>query len=88
VYVFDMPISPGEQSQIVKKFNEEKSKMEGREVPFRKNYDENDGCEFDTLDGITKRGDLWEMIRTHVIKNPAFHQVLSTPEKQSFFLRP
>ena len=88
VYVFDMPITPGEQSQIVKKFNEEKSKMEGREVPFRKNYDENDGCEFDTLDGITKRGDLWEMIRTHVLKNPAFHQVLSTPEKQSFFLRP
>ena len=88
VYVFDMPISPGEQKQIVKRFNEEKSKMEGREVPFRKNYDENDGCEFDTLDGITKRGDLWEMIRTHVIRNPAFHQVLSAPDKQSFFLRP
>jgi hypothetical protein len=62
--------------------------MEGREVPFRKNYDENDGCEFDTLDGISGRRDLWEMIRTHVIRNPAFHQVLATPEKQTFFLRP
>ena len=88
VYVFEMPWANGEQSHIVKRFNEEKYKMEGREVPFRKNYDENDGCEFDTLDGIAKRRDLWEMIRTHVIKNPAFHQVLATPEKQTFFLRP
>jgi 8-oxo-dGTP pyrophosphatase MutT (NUDIX family) len=88
VYVFDVTMSPGEQSHIVKRFNEEKYKMEGREVPFRKNYDENDGCEFDTLDGISGRRDLWEMIRTHVIRNPAFHQVLATPEKQTFFLRP
>ena len=88
VYVFEMPWANGEQSHIVKRFNEEKYKMEGREVPFRKNYDENDGCEFDTLDGISGRRDLCEMIRTHVIRNPAFHQVLATPEKQTFFLRP
>lgn len=88
VYVFDMAWTPGEQAQMVERFNQEKSKMEGREVPFRKNYDENDAAEFDTLEGIQKRKDLWEMIRTYVIKNPAFHQVLRAPEKQTFFLRP
>jgi len=88
VYVFDMPMTPVEQTHIVRRFNEEKLKMEGREVPFRKNYDENDAAEFDTLEGIPKRGNLWDMIRTYVIKNPAFHQVLREPEKQQFILRP
>jgi len=87
VYVLDVPMTPAEQSQIVSKFHQEKAKMEGHEVPFRKNYDENDSCDFDTLEGITGRRDLWEMIRTHVLKNPQFHKVLRTPEKQTFFLR-
>jgi len=87
VYVLDVPMTSTEQSQIVTKFNQEREKMEGHEVPFRKNYDENDSCDFDTLEGITGRRDLWEMIRTHVLKNPQFHKVLRTPEKQTFFLR-
>jgi len=88
VYVFEMPeLTPTAQNHVVRRFNEERTKMEGRQVPFRKNYDENDSCEFDTLEGITKRRDLWEMIRTHVLKNPAFHRVLTSPEKQQFLLR-
>jgi 8-oxo-dGTP pyrophosphatase MutT (NUDIX family) len=88
VYVFDVPMSDNEQTQIVSKFNEEKEKMEGRQVPFRKNYDENDSCEFDTLEGITGRQDLWDMIRVHVLRNPQFQKFLAKPEKQPFFIRP
>ena len=89
VYIFDMPeLTPVAQGQVIKRFNEERTKMEGREVPFRKNYDENDLCEFDTLEGITGRLDLWDMIRTYVLRNPAFHDALSGPSKQQFFLRP
>jgi ADP-ribose pyrophosphatase YjhB (NUDIX family) len=88
VYVFDVQMSDIEQSQIVTKFNEEKAKMDGRQVPFRKNYDENDSCEFDTLEGITGRRDLWDMIRTHVLRNPQFQKFLAKPEKQPFFIRP
>ena len=87
VYVFDVPMTETEQSRIVTRFNEEKAKMEGREVPFRKNYDENDSCEFDTLEGINGRGNLWDMIRTHVLMNPQFQKFLSTPERQPFFIR-
>lgn len=87
VYVFDMPMSNGEQDTIVRKFNEEKSKMEKQEIPFRKNYDENDACEFSTLEGISSKENLWPMIRAHVIRNPEFHQAVRTTHKVPFFLR-
>ena len=80
-------MTDNEQNQVVSKFNEEKAKMEDRQVPFRKNYDENDSCEFDTLQGITARSDLWDMIRIHVLRNPQFQKFLATPEKQPFFIR-
>jgi len=88
VYVCDVSLTEAEQSRIVTRCNEEKAKMEGREVPFRKNYDENDSCEFDTLEGINGRGNLWDMIRTHVLMNPQFQKFLTVPERQPFFIRP
>ena len=76
-----------EHKHIVKRFTEEKDKMEGHIVPFRKNYDENDACEFDTLDGIASRDNLWPMIRTHVIRNPEFVQAIRNKNKTPFNLR-
>jgi hypothetical protein len=61
--------------------------MEGAEVPFRKNYDENDDCRFETLDSITKCQNLWPMIRAHVITNPEFTQAISTTHWTPFNLR-
>jgi hypothetical protein len=71
----------------VKRFNEEKEKMEGNQVPFRKNYDENDDCKFESLAEISGKGNLWPMIRQHVLGNPEFHQALSTTQKTPFNLR-
>jgi hypothetical protein len=76
-----------EHTYIVRRFNEEKSKMENRQTYFRKNYDENDRVEFDTLEGITARDNLWDMIRTHVITNPDFHTALSSPHRTNFYFR-
>jgi hypothetical protein len=76
-----------EHRHVVKRFDEEKEKMESHLVPFRKNYDENDFCEFDTLEGITKRENLWPMIRTHVIKNPEFVQAIRARNKTPFNLK-
>lgn len=87
VYVFDLPMTSIEHRHIVKRFDEEKEKMEGHLVPYRKNYDENDYCEFDTLEGITKRDNLWPMIRTHVIKNPEFVQAIRARNKTPFNLK-
>ena len=76
-----------EHRHIVKRFNEEKEKMEGNQVPFRKNYDENDDCKFESLDTISRRSNLWPMIRQHVLGNPEFLQAISTTNKTPFNLR-
>jgi hypothetical protein len=86
VYLFEVPMTHIEHRHIVKRFTEEKEKMETRQMAFRKNYDENDFCEFDTLEGISARSNLWPMIRTHVITNPEFHQALRNSSKQPFYI--
>ena len=87
VYVFDMPMTALEHKHIVRRFGEEKEKMEGSMVPFRKNYDENDDCRFETLDEISHKTNLWPMIRTHVIGNPEFHQAVASQSKTPFNLK-
>jgi len=80
VYVFNMQMTSIEQRHIVRRFTEEMGKMDANLVPFRKNYDENDDCKFETLDFISKLPNLWPMIRQHVLGNPEFLQALSNPK--------
>lgn len=80
VYVFNLPMSVTDHSSVIRRFNEEKRKMESSEISFRKNYDENDECRFETLASITKCPNLWPMIRTHVILNPEFTQAIGAVE--------
>jgi len=87
VYVFDLPMTTLEHKHIVKRFVEEKEKMEGNQVPFRKNYDENDECKFESLEDVSKNSNLWPMIRQHVIWNPEFYQAISCANKTPFNLR-
>jgi len=87
VYVFNLPMTSTEHRHIIKRFIEEKKKMEGAEVPFRKNYDENDECRFETLESISKCPNLWPMIRQHVLGNPEFTQAIETTHWTPFNLR-
>jgi 8-oxo-dGTP pyrophosphatase MutT (NUDIX family) len=87
VYVFDLPMTAIEHRHVVRRFTDEKEKMEASRVPFRKNYDENDECRFESLEGIQGRPDLWPMIRQHVLGNPDFHQALKSNHKTPFNLR-
>ena len=75
-----------EHKHIVRRFTEEKTKMDDNSVPFRKNYDENDDCRFENLEFISKLPNLWPMIRQHVLGNPEFQQAL-TQAKTPFNLR-
>lgn len=81
-----MQMTAIEQRHIIKRFNEEMTKMDTNIVPFRKNYDENDDCKFENLDFISKLPNLWPMIRQHVLDNPEFQQAL-TQTKTPFNLR-
>jgi hypothetical protein len=81
-----------EHRHIIKRFIEEKKKMEGAEVPFRKNYDENDECRFETLESIRQCPNLWPMIRQHVLENQEFrsgtgYDTLDTVQYQGGELR-
>lgn len=87
VYVFNLPMTSIEHRHIIRRFVEEKKKMEGAEVPFRKNYDENDECRFETLERIRTCPNLWPMIRTHVLENPEFTQALNTTHWTPFNIR-
>jgi len=87
VYIFEMPMTPIEHRHIVRRFTDEKDKMERSQIPFRKNYDENDDCKFETLASISSRPNIWPMVKTHVLDNPDFHQALNTTHKTPFNLR-
>jgi len=76
VYIFDLPITEIEHSAIVQQFKNEKMKMEMSKVPYRRNYDENDECSFETLETISKCPSMWQMIRTNVLDNPDFYAAL------------
>jgi 8-oxo-dGTP pyrophosphatase MutT (NUDIX family) len=87
VYVFNLPMTAVEHRHIIRRFTEEKNKMEGAEVPFRKNYDENDECRFEPLESIARYPNLWPMIRSNVLTNPEFSQAISTTHWTPFNLR-
>jgi ADP-ribose pyrophosphatase YjhB (NUDIX family) len=85
VYIFDLPMTEIEHSTIIQQFTSEKNKMEASRVPYRRNYDENDDCSFETLDSISSRSNIWPMVRKHVLENPEFITALET-NKTSFNL--
>lgn len=74
-----------DHGSIMRQFTNEKDKMETSRVPYRRNYDENDECSFETLETISGRPNIWPMIRTHVLENPEFYRALDTC-KSSFNL--
>jgi ADP-ribose pyrophosphatase YjhB (NUDIX family) len=84
VYIIDLPLSGTEKEQIVKKFDEERHKMDTNQMEFKKQYDENTHLDFDTLDGIKQRT-LWPLIKRHVLDNPEFYSALRA-NRQTFSL--
>jgi hypothetical protein len=60
--------------------------MDLKQMCFRKQYDENDFMDFDTLEGMQKRR-VWPMITQHVIQNPEFHTALNSVNRQTFSLK-
>jgi hypothetical protein len=81
VYIIDYEVSMDQQKYIVQRFNEEKNKMDMRQLCFRKQYDENDRLDFDTLEGLRSRT-VWPMITQHVLDNPEFYTKLKEERKE------
>ena len=80
VYVFSMNIPETSQKNILKKFEEEKEKMEIRKrnkQPIKKSNDENDYMAFDTFDDFMRKR-IWDFIHKQVIMHPEFESILNT----------
>jgi hypothetical protein len=81
VYIIDYNVTLNQQAYIVDRFNEEKNKMDMRQLCFRKQYDENDFLDFDTLEGLKGRT-VWPMITQYVLNNPEFYDKLKEERKE------
>lgn len=86
VYIIYVPLTLADQKSLVSRFEEEKRKMDLKLMCFRKQYDENDSMDFDTLEGLKKRK-VWPMITSFVIENPEFHIALHSANRQTFSLK-
>ncbi len=80
VYIFSMSVPEINQKTILRKFEEEKEKMEVRKrnkQPIKKSNDENDYMSFDTFDDFMGKR-IWPFIHKQVIMHPEFEPILNT----------
>ena len=84
VYIIDFPMSHEDQKSIIDQFEIKKKLMDNNYIRFKKQYDENDSIEFDTIKGIKDRKDLWSMINESVIKNNEFYRALYSTSRTPF----
>tara|TARA_B110000977_G_C11050089_1_gene482001 strand:- start:1519 stop:2070 length:552 start_codon:yes stop_codon:yes gene_type:complete len=89
VYVIEYNIPRNIQLTLIKKFNEEKAKMEIKKrenIPIKRCYDENDIMSFDTMEEFNSRTQ-WPFIIDNVLQNPKFVPSLTSSNRSTFFIR-
>jgi 8-oxo-dGTP pyrophosphatase MutT (NUDIX family) len=82
VYIIDFPMSLCDQEKFISQFDFRKELMDKNQIQFRKQYDENDFIEFDTINGIKHRKNIWTMIQEYVLENIEFHDALYNTNKR------
>jgi 8-oxo-dGTP pyrophosphatase MutT (NUDIX family) len=89
VFIFFIKLNGTEQVQMIKKFNDEKARMDIRKrekLPIKRTYDENDYMAFDTLESFARKH-RWTMIINKVINNSDFYAALNSLNKKQFNIR-
>lgn len=87
VYVLDFPISLCDQEKIILQFQSRKELMDTNKIRFKKQYDENDSIEFDTMNGLKHRKNIWTMIQSSVLENIEFHNALYSGTRVPFNIK-
>lgn len=87
VYIIDFPMSLVDQEKIISQFQSRKELMDTNQIRFRKQYDENDHIEFDTMSGIQHRKNIWTMIKQSVVDNIDFHNALYSKDRIPFNIK-
>lgn len=84
VYIIDFPMSLKDQERIINQFDFKKGLMDTNQIRFKKQYDENDSIEFDTINGIKHRKNIWSMIQESVLDNIEFHRAVYSESRIPF----
>jgi 8-oxo-dGTP pyrophosphatase MutT (NUDIX family) len=84
VYIIDFPMSLKDQEVFISQFYHRKQLMDTNQIRFKKQYDENDSIEFDTMNGIKHRKNIWVMIQQKVLDNIDFHNALYSDNRVPF----
>ena len=89
VFIFFVDYTSGQQNTLVKKFYDEKQKMNLRKIqkqPVKKTYDENDYMSFDTIEEFNSRKQ-WKLIIDNVVKNPQFYSCVTSLNRKTFSIK-
>ena len=86
VFIFFVDYTRSEQGELVKRFNEEKHKMQTKKIQMKRTYDENDFMSFDTLSEFNARNQ-WDRIVHNVVRNPEFYACVSSLNRKTFAIK-
>jgi 8-oxo-dGTP pyrophosphatase MutT (NUDIX family) len=89
VFIFFVDYTPQQQTELVRKFNDEKQKTNLKKIqkqPYKRTYDENDFMNFETLtDFNTKK--QWDRIVKNVLNNPEFYACITSLNRKTFSIK-
>jgi 8-oxo-dGTP pyrophosphatase MutT (NUDIX family) len=87
VYILEFPMSLPDQERMINQFTAKKELMDTNKIRFQKQYDENDFMQFDTINGIKHRKNIWSMIQEKVLNNIEFHNAIYSDIKTKFVIK-
>ena len=89
VFIFFVDYTPQQQSDLIKKFNDEKQKTNLKKIqkqPYKRTYDENDFMNFETLTQFNTKKQ-WDRIVKNVLNNPEFYACITSLNRKTFSIK-
>jgi len=89
VFIFFVDYTPQQQTELVKKFNDEKQKTNLKKLqkqPYKRTYDENDFMNFETLTEFNTKKQ-WDRIVKNVLNNPEFYSCITSLNRKTFSIK-
>ena len=89
VFIFFVDYTPQQQSDLIKKFNDEKQKTNLKKIqkqPYKRTYDENDFMNFETLTEFNTKKQ-WDRIVKNVLYNPEFYACITSLNRKTFSIK-
>lgn len=89
VFIFFVDYTPQQQTELVKKFNDEKQKTNLKKLQkqsYKRTYDENDFMNFETLTEFNTKKQ-WDRIVKNVLNNPEFYSCITSLNRKTFSIK-